>query len=132
MLNTILRYFTPFVICIINIANGICLYRQYILDIEEYNYLYKIFSHTCGSSILVIMYILAMSKHMCIYYKSACYLLMFMHILSIIYTFTQISLVTYLYFIWIICILSFVLLTVSVLGLKTAKLIRQSYKRLQK
>lgn len=129
MINTILRYFTPFIISVIDFINGVLLYLQYVQDIDIDGRIYKLMSITGGSSMIVIAYILATSRHMCKYYKASCWILMFMHFISFVYIYIEITIVEYVYALTVLSMISAVMATASILCSKTIKVIRQSYRR---
>lgn len=52
-----------------------------------------------------------------------------MHVLTIVYVYTSITVIEYVYYVWVLLGFSFIMWTVSVLGYKTAKTINQSCKR---
>lgn len=129
MINTILRYFTPFIISVIDFINGVLLYLQYVQDIDIDGRIYKLMSITGGSSMIVIAYILATSRHMCKYYKASYWILMFMHFISFVYIYIEITIVEYVYALTVLSMISAVMATASILCSKTIKVIRQSYRR---
>ena len=129
MINTILRYFTPFIISVIDFINGVLLYLQYVQDIDIDGRIYKLMSITGGSSMIVIAYILATSRYMCKYYKASYWILMFMHFISFVYIYIEITIVEYVYALTVLSMISAVMATASILCSKTIKVIRQSYRR---
>lgn len=75
----LIRIYTPFIFAIAALING-------VLYLNEYNgLLYRILSEITGNSLLAILYIIATSKRMCIWYKSTNYLLFMIHIPNILY-----------------------------------------------
>lgn len=129
MIKTLLRYFTPFIISVIDFINGVLLYMEYVQHVSVDGKIYKLLSITGGSSILVIAYMLATCRHMCRYYKASCWILMLMHIISLIYIYTPITVVTYIYVLTVFSMISSVLATAAILCGKTIRVIRRSYRR---
>lgn len=129
MIKTIFRFLTPFITIIADAINGVLLYRQYELEKVVDERIYPTIDHLTGSSILLIAYVLCTSTHMCIYYKTSCWTLIFIHVLSIVYVYTSITVIEYIYYVWVLLGFSFIMWTISVLGYKTAKTISQSCKR---
>lgn len=128
MIKTLFRILTPFIAIIIDSINGVLLYRQYELHLEVETRLYSTFDHSTGSSILLIGYVLSTSTHMCIYYKISGLSIIAMHIFSIVYIWTPIKIIEYIYFVWVILGFAFIMWVISILGSKTAKTISQSCK----
>lgn len=131
MIKTIIRMLTPFIISVVDIIDGVLLFLELFKDIEIDGRFYKLLSHCTGSSILLISYILLTSTHMCKYYKTACYLILLLHLYTIFYLYTDITIKTYLYLAIVLSLLSLVCWTISVLGHKTYKTIHQACKREQ-
>lgn len=129
MLKTCIILLTPFIISIVDIINGVLLYLQYFCEVKVDYRLYQAMTHTTGSSILLMVYVIYRSTHMCKYYKSACWMILIMHIISIIYHYTPISLINYLYIVWVISAMALVVSTISILGYKTYKTINSACKR---
>lgn len=127
-IKTLLRFLTPFLTILVDTINGVLLYRQYALELEVDKRLYSVFDHSTGSSVLLIGYVLATSTHMCVYYKISCCIIMAMHIFSIIYVYTPITTIEYIYYAWVLMGCSFVMWVASLLGHKTYKTIHQSCK----
>lgn len=126
MIKTLFKILTPFIAIIADAINGVLLYRQYELELMVDTRLYPTFDHSTGSSVLVIGYILATSSHMCKYYKISCWLIILMHVFSIIYVWTPIKIIEYIYFCWVILGFAFVMWVIPILGNKTAKTIDQA------
>lgn len=123
-------YFTPFIASFNNAIYGVLLlFEQKGLFYSDWE-VYKIFDIISGSSILFVAYLIATSKKMCIYYKCSCWLLMIMHIISLIYLYTPIKVITYIYAITILSMISLVASTAAILGRKTCRTIVQYRKRL--
>lgn len=122
---------TPFIISVVDIIDGVLLFLELFKDIEIDGRFYKLLSHCTGSSILLISYILLTSTHMCNYYKTACYLILLLHLYTIFYLYTDITIKTYLYLAIVLSLLSLVCWTISVIGHKTYKTIHQACKREQ-
>ena len=126
MIQAAIKLLTPFIIIVSDFINGVLLYNQYIAKEYVDETWYTLLSHTTGSSVLTISYIIVRSNHLCKYYKSSCAILLFMHIFSIVYVYTPISLIEYIYAMWVLCGISFVLLTIAILGRNTYKTIHQA------
>lgn len=126
MIRTTIKMLTPFIISSVDVVNGVLLYLQSYCGYNYSNRLYSLLSHISGSSILLIAYVIVNSTHMCKYYKSSCWSLLMMHVFTIIYLYTDIKLLWYIYTTWTICALSLVLWTASILGKKTYNTIHQS------
>lgn len=129
MFKTFIKMLTPFIISVIDVIDGVLLYLEHYKGITVDARFYSLISHSTGSSILVLLYIIVSSTHMCKYYKTSCWMIVFMHTLTILYIYTNITLLFYLLGVWIFSGISLVCWTISVLGHKTYKTIHQSYKR---
>lgn len=129
ILNTFVRYFTPFIISVMDFINGVLIYMEYVQHVSVDGNVYKLLSITGGSSILVIAYMLATSRHMCRYYKCSCWILMFMHVISVVYIYTPIAVVTYIYALTVLSMVALVLATAAILCRKTIRVIRRAYRR---
>ena len=129
MKDTLIRYLTPFIASLNNVIYGVLLYLQYNGEIELRNCVYKTFDVLCGSSLLFVFYLISTSKHMCLFYKSACWLIVFMHIMTLVYLYTSVTVISYIYGITIMSMFALILSTAAILGRKTAKAINQAYKR---
>lgn len=132
LIKTVLKLLTPFIVCIASIINGVLLYLQHVKGVAINESIYTDMSHTCASSIICIACILAYSTHMCKYYKASCWLIIAMHLLSIIYEHTGFEYVLYLYSIWVLGAFCFVCSVASILGYKTANTINQACKHSDK
>lgn len=132
MINTLLRYLTPFIASVIDVIYGVSLYINYVEPEMISQKFFNLLSLTGGSSILLIGYLISTSKHMCKYYKLSCWIIFFMHVLSIVYTYTPITFIEYIYVFTILSMVSLVVSTVSILGCKTSRAIRQAYKRVRR
>ena len=128
MFKTIIRFLTPFIVSVSDIICGVMFYLRIEEGIDISYSIRNTFSHCTGSSILLILYILATLVHMCKYYKSCCLCLLFFHVLSILYIYTDITTLQYVYATWIFSVISLILWTISVLGYKTFKTIHQACK----
>lgn len=128
MIKTLFRILTPFITIVADSINGVLLYRQYELNVGIYDDIYPVFNHLTGSSILLMSYVISTSNHMCIYYKMSCYTLIVMHLFSILYVYTNISVIEYVYYAWVLLSISFVMWLVAVLGHKTCKTIDSACK----
>lgn len=128
MIKTLFRILTPFIAIIADAINGVLLYRKYELHLIVEERFYPTFDHSTGSSVLLIGYVLSTSTHMCIYYKISCCAIIAMHVFSIIYTWTPIKIIEYIYFVWVILGFAFVMWVISILGYKTYKTIGQACK----
>lgn len=131
MIYTILRYLTPFIASVNNTIYGVLLYLQCKDIYEASPSIYKTFDILSGSSILFISYLISASRHMCKYYKTSCWLLMIMHIMSIIYLYTPITVIEYIYALTVLSMISTVASTAAILGHKTYKTIHQACTREQ-
>lgn len=131
MIKTIIKYLTPFIVSFIDVINGVCLYIQYILNINIDERFYPTFSHSSGSSVLLIAFVIAMTKDMCKFYKASCYGLLIMHIISLIYTWTPITIVVYIYIFIIFSLLSLIGITIAILGYKVHTMINWVGKHLR-
>lgn len=132
LIKTVLKLLTPFIVCIASIINGVLLYLQHVKGVAVNESIYTDMSHTSASSIICMLCILAYSTHMCKYYKASCWLIIAMHVMSLIYEHTGFEYVLYLYSIWVIGAFCFVCSVVSILGYKTANTINQVCKRSNK
>lgn len=128
MFKTIIKMLTPFIISVMDIICGVILYLKLEYGITINYEVKETLSHLTGSSVLLIAYIIVHSTHMCKYYKSMCYLLLLFHVFTIIYIYTNITTLEYIYLTWSIMSISLVLWTISVLGHKTYKTIHQACK----
>lgn len=131
MIKTFIRMLTPFIISLVDIVNGVMRYLEYKHDYKFDYRIYEIFSHGAGSSIILILYVLVTSIHMCKYYKSACWCLLILHLQTIAYLYIDLEFMWYLYIVWILSSLSLVFWTASLLGRKTYKTIHQACTREQ-
>lgn len=129
MFKTFIKMLTPFIMSIFDITNGVMFYISLKYDVTFDNRIYSLFGNLCGSSLLVIFYIMVNSTHMCKYYKTACILLLIKHLVSISYLYTELTQIEYTYIILTLSTFSLVCWTISVLGYKTYKTIHQSCKR---
>lgn len=128
MFKTVIRFLTPFIISLSDGISGVILYLTKI-GVCDYNpKIYTLFTHVSGSSILLVLYILATSVHMCKYYKSSCCMILLMHILSILYLYIELSFMWYIYIVWFLSLSSLIFWTAPLLGHKTYKTIHQSCK----
>lgn len=132
LIKTLIKVLTPFIVSVIDAINGVLMYLSYKGLIEVDKKIFSSLDHLVGSSILLIAYIITRSSHMCKYYKMSCYLLIVFHVYAEIYIFTDITFHWYVYVSWAILALSFMFSVIYILGEKTRKLIRLSYKRAQK
>lgn len=130
MIKTAIKLLTPFIVSIVDIIGGVLLY----LRCEGYSItpIYReVLSHFSGSSLLLILYVIVSSPHMCKYYKTSCWLLLTFHVMSLLYIFTDITTLFYIYITWVIMVASLVCWTISILSCKIYKTINQSCKRLE-
>lgn len=128
MLRTIIKMLTPFIIAFVDVISGVIMFLRLRLDYNIDLSYRDLISHTTGSSILLMLYVIVNSTHMCKYYKSACYMILALHIYTIIYVYTDITTITYTYTVIVFSLLSLVCWTISVLGHKTYKTIHQACK----
>lgn len=128
MLKTVIKMLTPFIISIIDIIDGVLLYLETMYNIVIDNRFYSFLSNTTGSSLLLMSYVIVTSTHMCKYYKTSCWMIVIMHILSIIYIYTDMTSLLYALGVWVFSGISLVCWTISILGHKTCKTIHQSCK----
>lgn len=128
LLKTIIKVLAPFVILLNDIIYGALVYIKLETKIEVDKNLFYLLSHICGSSIYVVLYIICHSTHMCVYYKSSCYMLLNMHIFTIMYLYTDITFIRYLYYMGVMGMFTFIMWVASLFALKTAKTINQSCK----
>ena len=125
-LKIIFKFLTPFIVALVDIISGVLLYLKIYCDAEISNKIFTLFSHLTGSSILLMLYALFNTDKMCIYYKSACLMIILFHTFSIIYLYININCKWYIYICWMMSILSLVLWTISILGYKSYNTIHQS------
>lgn len=130
-LKTAIKMLTPFIISVNDIISGVLLFLRVEYKYEIDPTYREWISHCTGSSILVILYIIVSSTHMCKYYKTSCYTTLLLHILALIYIYTEITIIQYIYIIWISSVFSLVCWTISFLGHKTYKTIHQACTREQ-
>lgn len=128
LFKTIIKVIAPFIILLSDIIYGALVYMDAERDVPLNENLCYVISHTCGSSIFVVLYIIAHSTHMCIYYKTSCYILLCMHIFTIIYIYTDITFLQYIYYFGVMCMLVFITWVISLFTQRTACLISQSCK----
>lgn len=126
MLKTIIKMLTPFIISFVNVLNGVLWLLTYKYEYVFNENINPFCSHLSGSSLLVVLYIIVHSTHMCKYYNASCYSLLLFHMLTIAYIFTKMDLSCYIYATLIVSLSSLILWTVSVLGRKTYKTIHQA------
>lgn len=129
MHRDLIKILTPFIISLVDIVNGVILYLKIEYNFEINGKILSASSHVFGSSVLLIAYILVRSPHMCKYYKASCYSLLMFHLYAILYIFTSISFLWYMYVSWVILSVSLICWIVYILGARTRRLIRQSYRR---
>lgn len=85
MFFKLIRIYTPFICAVAAIIHG-------VLSLLEYNgIVYYYLSEFTGNSLLLIAYIVATSKRMCIWYKVTNYLLLSIHLVNILYLLDIIS-----------------------------------------
>lgn len=132
MIKTIIRYTTPFIASINDVIYGVLLYMEHIEKHEIDNKIYETLDLLGGSSILLIAYLIVTSRHMCKFYKTACWIILFMHVFSIIYIYTPITVIEYIYAFTVLSMFACVSSTIAVLGRRTTRVIRQQYRRLRK
>lgn len=85
MLFRLIRIYTPFICALSAIIHGVL----YLLKYE--GELYWLLGNLTGHSILLISYIIATSKRMCIWYKVTTYLLLLINIVNIMYRYNIIN-----------------------------------------
>lgn len=85
VINRLIKIYTPFICAITAIIHGVLYFYDY-RGIVMY-----LMGEFTGHSILLILYILATSKKMCILYKLTNYLLLSIHIAYILYKFGYIE-----------------------------------------
>lgn len=79
MLSRLIRIYTPFICALAAIIHGVLYLFKYQGE------LYWLLGNLTGHSILLIAYIIATSKRMCIWYKTTTYLLLSINIINIMY-----------------------------------------------
>ena len=79
IIRKLIRIYTPFICALMAIVNGVL----FILDYS--GIIYRLLSEFTGHSFLLIMYILATSKRMCVWYKATTWLLLLIHIPNTLY-----------------------------------------------
>lgn len=79
MIDRLIRIYTPFICAVIAIIHGVL----YLCECT--GTIYWILGNFTGHSILVIGYIIATSKRMCIWYKMTTYMLMYVNVINILY-----------------------------------------------
>lgn len=85
MLSRIIRIYTPFICAVAAIIHGVLFLLKYEGE------LYWLLGNLTGHSILLIAYIIATSKRMCIWYKITTYLLLLINVVNIMYRFNFIN-----------------------------------------
>jgi hypothetical protein len=111
MISRLIKIYTPFICAVTALIHGVlslCKYKGII---------YGILSEVTGHSILIIFYILATSKKMCVWYKITNLLLLLLHFFNFAYYANWITYDDILYggvIINIIAILSFIAFRVSI------------------
>lgn len=127
-IKLIVVIFTPFIVSIVDIINGVNLYMEvecgHVVDPK----LYVTTEHATGSSILLTGYVLCRSSHMCKYYKLACWSIMIFHIYAELYIHTGIEYLWFAYLSWIIHTTGLILCIIYILGKRTRRLIRRAYR----
>ena len=91
MIIRLIKIYTPFICAISAIIHGVLFFNGY--DGE----LYYILNDVTGHSIIVILYILATSQKMCIWYKLTNTLLLLIHVLNIAYSLFKFGYFTAIY-----------------------------------
>lgn len=111
MVARLIRIYTPFICAVVAIIHG-------VLSLSKYNgILYYILSEFTGHSILILMYFIATSRRMCVWYKRTIYLLLSIHILNLVYLFGLIEYYKLIYcaiVINILALISFLIYRVTV------------------
>lgn len=111
MISRLIKIYTPFICAVTALIHG-------VLSLSNYEgIIYGILSEVTGHSILIIFYILATSKKMCIWYKITNILLLSLHFFNFAYYANWITYDDILYggvIINIIAILSFIAFRVSI------------------
>ena len=79
MVRRLIKIYTPFICALTAIIHGVLFLVGYK------GFIYWLLSNLTGHSILLIAYIIATSDKMCIWYKATNYMLMFIHIVNIMY-----------------------------------------------
>lgn len=118
MIKIIIKYLTPFIASLVDIINGVFLYIEYILKQEVDCRFYDLISHSTGSSLLFVAFVLVMADDMCKFYKASCWALLIMHMISITYIYTPIAVTAYIYIFLLFSMFSLITITISVLGHK--------------
>lgn len=77
----LIRIYTPFICALMMIIYSVMYLCEYT------GKAYFIINELCGHSVLLIMYIVATSKRMCVWYKTAVYLLLATHVLNFLLIF---------------------------------------------
>lgn len=79
MISRLIRIYTPFICAISAIIHGVLFLSKYK------GVAYRILSNLTGHSIFVILYIIATSRKMCIWYKTTNYLQFCINIYNLLY-----------------------------------------------
>lgn len=111
MISRLIKIYTPFICAVTALIHG-------VLSLSEYRgAIYGVLNNLTGHSVLIIFYMLATSKKMCIWYKITNLLLLSLHLFNIAYYLNWITYNDTLYggvIINIIAILSFIAFRVSI------------------
>ena len=79
MISRLIRIYTPFICAIFAIIHGVLFLSGYE------GIIYRILNNLTGHSIFLILYIIASSRKMCIWYKITNYLLLSINIFNLMY-----------------------------------------------
>lgn len=131
MIKIIVKYLTPFIASLVDIINGVFLYIEHILRQDVDCRFYDLISHSTGSSVLFVAYVLVMADDMCEYYKASCWALLIMHMISITYIYTPITVTAYIYIFLLFSMFSLITVTIAVLGHKARVMLNWAGKRLR-
>lgn len=102
MLSKLIRIYTPFICALVAIIHGVFYLSEYS------SRLCYIMNEFTGHSILILLYILATSSRMCVWYKITVYLLLTIHFLNLFYLFGMVEYYKIVYAGLVINILAFI------------------------
>lgn len=87
----LLRIYTPFICALAAIIHG-------VLYLTHYEGMaYHVLSEFTGHSLILLLYVLSTSRRMCKWYKMTVYLLLGVHILNLLYLFTDMDYYVFFY-----------------------------------
>lgn len=117
MLNKFIKLYTPFLCAIVSIVHIALYFIGYTGNA------YSVMNDLTGHSIIMNIYILIHSKRMCIWYKSANYLLMSIHFVNISYRIGLIPSYYIMYILLLINISALMCWLIFLVTYRTAKIV---------